>query len=167
MTRIQHGNRVPDFSTCGYAGGDRQIPDAPVRVVVSPVAGDETARIQKAIDYVGNLPADTNGIRGAVLLLKGRHEVSGGLQITNSGVVLRGQGADEDGTVLVAAGIDRRTLIRISGTMIRQVRSQCSTWQIADDYVPVGATSFHVKDAGGWKSAIPSDTHPSQHKGMD
>ena len=31
-----HGNRVPDFSTCGYAGGNRQIPDAPVRVVVPP-----------------------------------------------------------------------------------------------------------------------------------
>ena len=43
-------------------------------------------------------------MRGAVLLLKGRHEVFGGLQITNSGVVLRGQGMGEDGTVLVAAG---------------------------------------------------------------
>src|SRR5580692_965769 len=51
-----HGNRVPDFSTCGYAGNDRQIPDAPVRVVVSPMAGDETARLQRAIDYVAGLP---------------------------------------------------------------------------------------------------------------
>ena len=33
----EHGNRVPDFSSCGYAGGDRPIPDAPVRVVVSSV----------------------------------------------------------------------------------------------------------------------------------
>ena len=57
MTPDEHGNRVPDFSTCGYAGGDRPIPDAPVRVVVAPVAGDETARIQKAIDYVASLPA--------------------------------------------------------------------------------------------------------------
>ena len=69
----ERGNRVPDFSTCGYAGGDRPIPDAPVRVVVPTISGDETARIQKAIDYVAGLPADTNGIRGAVLLLKGRH----------------------------------------------------------------------------------------------
>ena len=73
-----HGNRVPDFSTCGYAGGDRPIPDAPVRVVVSPVTGDETARIQKAIDYVAGLPADTNGLRGAVLLLKGGTKFPGG-----------------------------------------------------------------------------------------
>ena len=109
----EHGNRVPDFSTCGYAGGDKPIPDAPVRVIVSPIQGDETARIQKAIDFVAALSPDSNGVRGAVLLLKGRHEVIGGLQITNSGVVLRGQGADENGTLLVAAGTDRRTLIRI------------------------------------------------------
>src|SRR5690242_871960 len=64
----EHGNRIPDFSTSGYAGGDKEIPDVPVRVVVSPIDGDETARIQKAIDYVSSLPLDTNGIRGAVLL---------------------------------------------------------------------------------------------------
>src|ERR1035438_1055067 len=82
----EHGNRLPDFSTCGYFGGDKQIPDAPVCVVVSPIQGDETARIQKAIDYVAALPPDANGIRGEVLLLKGRHEIFGGLQITNAGV---------------------------------------------------------------------------------
>ncbi len=147
----EHGNRVPDFSTCGYAGGDRQIPDAPVRVVVSPISADETARIQKAIDYVATLPADANGMRGAVLLLKGRHEVSSGLQITNSGVVLRGQGMGEDGTVLVATGTDRRTLIRIIGKNDISTRGD-PAWQISDDYVPVGATSFHVKDASGLKA---------------
>jgi hypothetical protein len=144
------GNRVPDFSSCGYAGGDQSIPNAPVRVVVSPVSGDETARIQRAIDYVAALPADTNGIRGAVLLLKGRHEVFGGLQITNSGVVLRGQGMGVDGTILVAAGTNRRTLIRITGQNDLSSQSD-SNWQIADDYVPVGATSFHVKTARALK----------------
>lgn len=146
----EHGNRVPDFSTCGYAGGDQLIPAAPVRVAVSPLAGDETGRIQKAIDYVASLPADANGIRGAVLLLKGRHEVFGGLQITNSGVVLRGQGMNDDGTVLVAAGRDRRTLIRLAGRSDLAAKTDPS-WQIADDYVPVGATSFRVKDAGALK----------------
>lgn len=144
------GNRVPDFSTAGYFGGDRQIPAAPVRVVVSPINGDETARIQKAIDYVGNLPADAKGIRGAVLLLKGRHEISGQLQITNSGVVLRGEGAETNGTVLVATGIDRRTLICICGQ--NNVSSNASpNWPIADDYVPVGAMSFHLQVATGLK----------------
>lgn len=143
-----NGNRVPDFSTCGYAGGDQQIPDAPVRVVVSPNTGDETARIQQAIDYVAGLPADSNGIRGAVLLLKGRHEIPGALQITNSGVVLRGQGMDEGGTILVAAGTDRRTLIRIVGQDNLSTDTRPG-WQIADAYVPVGAESFHVGNTNG------------------
>src|ERR1700744_5900339 len=69
----ENSNRVPDFSTCGYAGGDRAIPTAPVVVVVEPKAGDETLSIQRALDYAGSLPVDTNGLRGAVLLLKGRH----------------------------------------------------------------------------------------------
>ena len=140
-------NRVPDFSTCGYAGGDRQIPDAPVRVVIAPKSGDETARIQQALDYVATLPLDANGVRGAVLLLKGRHEILGGLQIKNSGVVLRGAGAGEGGTVLFAAGLDRRTLIRVVG---RKESSVGKTVQITDDYVPVGANSFHVSDASGF-----------------
>jgi hypothetical protein len=142
------GNRVPDFSTCGYAGGDKEIPNARVRIVVSPIHGDETRRIQSAIDYVASQPADTNGLRGAVLLLKGRHEISGGLLITNSGVVLRGQGADEDGTVLIATGLDRRTLIRIAGKNDFSSVSN-SNWQITDDNVAVGAVSLHVQNTSG------------------
>jgi hypothetical protein len=150
----EHGNRVPDFSSCGYAGGDQPIPNAPVRVVVAPVPGDSTARIQKAIDYVAGLPLDAGGIRGAVLLLKGRHEVFGGLQITHSGIVLRGQGMGGDGTVLVAAGPDRRTLIRVVGGDDLTVQTNAG-WRVADDYVPVGAVSFHVNDASGLKAGSP------------
>ena len=163
----ERGNRVPDFSTCGYAGGDRQIPDAPVRVVVAPIQGDETARIQRALDYVSHLSPDSNGVRGAVLLLKGRHDIFGGLQITNSGVVLRGQGMDETGTVLVAAGMDRRTLIRIAGRDDFSSSSNAN-WQIADDYVPVGATSFHLQDASGLKVGDAIDVvRPSTKEWID
>ena len=163
----EHGNRVPDFSNCGYFGGDKQIRDASVRVVVSPIAGDETARIQKAIDYVAALPPDSNGVRGAVLLLKGEHEIFGQLQITNSGVVLRGQGADTNGTILVAAGIDRRTLIRICGQNNFSATTN-PNWQIADDYVPVGATSFDLKDASGLKAGDTIDiVRPSTKEWID
>ncbi|HEV2696217.1 MAG TPA: DUF6298 domain-containing protein [Verrucomicrobiae bacterium] len=161
----EHSNRVPDFSSCGYAGGDREIPLAPVRMTVPPITGDETARIQRALDYVGGLPVDTNGVRGAVLLLKGRHEVLGGLLLANSGVVLRGQGTD--GTVLMATGTDRRTLIRIAGKNDLSTQSNAN-WQIADAYVPVNATSFHLKDAGGLKvgDAI-QITRPSPKEWID
>ncbi|HTY89188.1 MAG TPA: DUF6298 domain-containing protein [Candidatus Acidoferrum sp.] len=143
----ERGDRVPDFSTCGYAGGNRPLPEAPAKVVVAPVQGDETERIQRAIDYVAKLPPDTNGLRGAVLLLKGRHEVFGSLPLTNSGVVLRGQGMGPEGTTLVAAGTDRRTLIRIAGRDDLAARTNAD-WQIVDFYVPVGATSFHVRNPG-------------------
>jgi uncharacterized protein DUF6298 len=151
--RDERGNRVPDFSTCGYAGGNQEIPIAPVRAVVSPTKGDETDRIQKAIDYVAGLPADSNGLRGAVLLLKGRHEILGGLQITNSGVVLRGQGINANGTTLVAAGIDRRTLISVIGNKSggQKTAHGSSARQIVDEFVPVGATSFRVSDTSQWK----------------
>ena len=146
----ERGNRVPDFSSCGYAGGDKEIPTVPISIVISPSKEDETARIQKAIDYVASLPIDPNGVRGAVLLLKGRHEIFGGLLMTNSGIVLRGQGMGEDGTVLIAAGLDRRTLITIAGRNDRGFHTNDS-WQIKDDYVPVGAESFHLKDTSGLK----------------
>src|SRR5262245_61970422 len=112
------GNRIPDFSHAGYEGGEVAISDAPVKVVVAPVAGDNTARIQAAIDYVSALKPDANGIRGTVLLLAGRHEVAGQLLIAASGGVLRGQG--EAKTTLGAAGLDRRTLIREVGTPSRK-----------------------------------------------
>src|SRR5437870_5187055 len=56
------GNRIPDFSHAGYQGGGVAIPDAPVRVIVTPGKGDNTARIQAAIDYVAGLPPDAQGL---------------------------------------------------------------------------------------------------------
>src|SRR5207247_304622 len=121
---------------------------------VSPVPGDSTARIQAALDSVAALSPDTNGLRGAVLLLKGRHEILGSLRLKASGVVLRGQGMSEDGTILVAAGLDRRTLIRIAGRnpeRFRGTNGVGKSWEINDAIVPVGATSFHLKDASALK----------------
>lgn len=135
-----------DFSTAGYATNERSIPNAPVRVVVAPIKGDETTHIQAAIDYVSSLTPDANGLRGAVLLLKGRHEVYGGLLITNSGMALRGQGISE--TTLVAAGQDRRTLIRVSG---RNDSAMGAPVSLKGD-LPVGATKIHVKIPGEFRS---------------
>lgn len=139
-----------DFSTAGYAANEKPIPNVPVRVVVAPAKGDETARIQGAIDHVAGLPPDANGLRGAVLLLKGRHEVFGSLRVTNSGVVLRGQGISD--TTLVAVGLDRRTLIFVAGQNDHKLGP---AWPIADEVVPVGATRFHLQNAAGLK---PGDT---------
>ena len=140
------GNRVPDYSFAGYKGGGVAIPDVPVRVTV-PMAGteDATARIQAAIDYVSGLPADKEGIRGAVLLEKGRYPIGAALKIRASGMVLRGMGDGEEGTVLVATGIDRRTLIQVAG--VKNATTEGSQ-TITDSYVPVSASVLHVPNTG-------------------
>ncbi|HEY7428620.1 MAG TPA: DUF6298 domain-containing protein [Gemmataceae bacterium] len=178
--RDERGNRIPDFSHCGYAGGGAAIPDVPVRVVVPPGRGDNGPRIQAAIDYVSGLPADANGLRGAVLLLAGRHEVVGGLRLTAGGVVLRGQGQGADGTVLMATGTDRRTLIRVVGKADRRVVSQ-TPYTVADAYVPVGAYRLRLATTEGlhigdtvlvehpstrkWIAAVGMDRFPSRDTG--
>ena len=139
--RDSRGNRIPDFSSCGYAGGDREIPVAPVRVLVAPADGDDGPRIQAALDEVALLPIDGAGMRGAVVLLPGRFDIAGQLRMDASGVVLRGSGALEGGTTVVATGDDRRTLILIVGENDFRAQ-QADAISVVDDYAPVGATSL-------------------------
>jgi hypothetical protein len=139
------GNRVPDFSHAGYAGGGVPLPLLPPRVTVSPVEGDDGARIQAAIDYVSSLELDANGFRGAVQLTTGRFDVAGQIRIAASGVVLRGSGAEAGGTVLVATGTDRRTLIEVAGADRR--RKLAEPVAVTDNYVPVNAKTLRVAHA--------------------
>ncbi|MGH9768121.1 MAG: hypothetical protein ACREAB_11855, partial [Blastocatellia bacterium] len=146
----ERGNRIPDFSHAGYGGGGIAIPDLPVKAEVRPGEGDDGARIQAAIDQVSKLPLDKRGWRGAVLLKKGRYEIAGSLRLAASGVVLRGEGQDEDGTVLIATGTRKRILIEVGGN--GEPREAPGTRrEITDAYVPLGARGFHVKDAAGLK----------------
>lgn len=145
----EQGNKVPDFSYCGYRAGAQPIPDAPVRVLVPLAKGDATLRIQSAIDYLASLPTDANGLRGAVLLEKGRYELGGRLTINASGIVLRGSGAGEGGTVLVAAGHERQALLRIAGAGDQKTGKEIT---ITDSYAPVGATQLHLASAEGLKT---------------
>lgn len=135
-------NRIPDYSYCGFEKSEKPIPFVPVKVVVSPKAGDATLRIQTALDYVASLPADAQGIRGAVLLHAGRYELAGSLKIKASGVVLRGSGMNENGTVLFAAGTDRETLIRIVGGPAKLGQGVA----VSDDYLPVNRLRVHVSE---------------------
>src|SRR5690349_21221479 len=140
------GNRVPDFSFAGYMAREKSIPNAPIRVFVPPVNGDATLRIQSAIDYVASLPPDQNGIRGAVLLQKGTYRIDGQIKMNASGVVLRGSGVNQ--TLLLGAGSDRQTLIRVAGKNNRVVNKETN---IVDGYVPVNAQTVNVADAKNFK----------------
>ena len=142
------GDRVPDFSDVGYRGGKQPLPDVPVAVAIQPIAGDNTAHIQAAIDQVSALPPGLEGFRGAVLLEAGNYDVSGQLTIAASGVVLRGAGRGTNDTVLRATGTSQRDLIEVVGTGSQSLTG--STRQMTDKVVPVGARSFRVDSATGF-----------------
>lgn len=143
-----NGDRVPDFSFCGYMASEMAIPNVPVKVIVSVIKGDATGQIQNAIDYVSALPMDQNGFRGAILLEKGTFELAGGLTIRASGVVLRGSGCYVDGTLLTGTGVDRETLIRITGI---NNRISDKPVQLADSYFPVNSTRLTFKTGHSFK----------------
>ena len=146
-TTDARGNRVVDFSDAGYGGGGTPIPDVPARIVVGADGGNDRARIQAAIDIVSALPIDGRGFRGAVLLEPAPYRIDTHLRIAASGVALRGAGPGDSGTVLIAGGTSRRSLIVVSGAGDRHEVAE-SRRDITDAYVPVGATSFSVRNAG-------------------
>ena len=86
------GNRIPDYSYAGYKYSEAALPNVPEVLRLSPAAGDNTARIQQALDQVGARTPDANGIRGALVLSPGTYEIRGTVRVNRSGVVLRGAG---------------------------------------------------------------------------
>ena len=147
-TPDEKGNRMPDFSFCGYMAGEQVIPNATIKVSVPVKTGDATLRIQAALDYIASLPKGKDGLRGAVLLEKGTYTVSGVLKINASGVILRGSGAGKDGTHIFADGLDRMGVIRIIGKADQIKSGEIS---IKDIYVPVNAMNVTVANAADFK----------------
>ncbi len=146
-------NLLPDFSYAGYKQGGVALPEVDVIVTVSPGSGDDRARIQDAIDTVSGRTPDSDGFRGAVLLTAGEYQCKTPIEIKTSGVVLRGEGQGEDGTVIVATGDEQYALIEVvGGGGPQQVGSMVS---ITDTDVPVGARSFSVSDTSDFSIGDP------------
>src|SRR5678809_49803 len=155
------GNKIPDFSNAGYRGGGITIPYVPVKATVWPIAGDNSDKIQKVIDSVSVLPHDAYGFRGAVLLKMGFYRLDKPLYIRSSGVILRGEGMSDIGTILFGKTPNqqpaqapgrggRPALINISGDSAIKVLEETKQ-TISDKYVPVGARSFNVTSAKTFK----------------
>ncbi|MDP4209007.1 MAG: T9SS type A sorting domain-containing protein [Bacteroidota bacterium] len=137
-------NRIPDFSNAGYRGGGISLPVVQVVKTVNPVSGESHKVIQDAIDEVSALPADANGMRGAVLLKKGVYVLSDSAVIRTSGVVLRGEGSGTDGTVIIATAKKQCTPVHISGTGSGYGEVAGSRVKITSAYVGTGTLSFDV-----------------------
>ena len=132
-----------DFSHAGYMGGGVSIPSVPVKITLSPAAGDNTDAIQKAIDEVSKMKM-VNGFRGAVLLKPGTYDCERTLKINASGVVLRGSGSGTNGTIFNLTG-KPHNCIEIRGAVSSKLIGDSTT--IADSYVPAGTYSFNVTNA--------------------
>jgi len=145
------GDRIMDFSHAGYMGGGVAIPTAPVAVTIGPSGGDDTQAIQAAIDMVSRMPL-VNGLRGAVLLRSGAYRSAFTINITVSGVVLRGSGSGDGGTVIDLTATSH-VAFRIRGT--GGYATTGAKLEITDDHVPAGASSFSVSDASSFKVGDP------------
>jgi hypothetical protein len=133
-----------DFSHAGYKGGGVRIPDVRVARTVKATTGDNTAQIQAAIDEVSTLAPDTTGFRGTVQIERGTFDVAGSLRISASGVVIRGSGSDEAGTVLRVTGAPHR-VFTVAGAGTWQPDATRAT--ITDAYVPAGSSTVTVDAA--------------------
>jgi len=148
FTADNQGNKIPDFSFAGYMASEKAIPNVENKIFVPKQEQDATQKIQTAIDYVSNLKPDKTGFRGAVLLDKGTFKVSGTLYIRKSGVVLRGSGNTENGTILLGTGLEREALIRILGIDDRKYNE---TYELATAFSPLGTQKIQLKNASKLK----------------
>lgn len=147
------GNVVPDYSLAGYRNGGVALPVAAVveRLVPGDGTGDDTTRIQAAIDKVAALPENPeNGLRGAVLLARGHYRCGSSLTVP-AGVTLRGEGQDINGTLITATCVPTdappksAVLIRMTGK--GTLATNGTPRAILDEKVPIGSKRITVEQA--------------------
>lgn len=143
------GDRIPDFSFAGYRGGGMALPNVAVVYTLEPAIGDDTQRLQEAIDEVALRPLDEAGFRGAILLKSGDYEISQQVNIRDSGIVLRGEGQGEGGTTLQITGRSSSfwsRAIQVAGQgSIQQIEN--TRTPVIDAFVPAGTHNLTVANA--------------------
>ena len=133
------GNRILDFSYCGYKSSEQDIPNFKNVIFVPHIEGDASESIQRAINYVSGLKPDSRGFRGAVLLDKGVFNLDKDLWIQTSGVVLRG--TDKHETILLKHGVDRSALLHIEGVNNLATKD---TFRLISTYIPVNQKTLEL-----------------------
>ncbi len=144
------GSTLLDYSRVGYRAGEEKIPLAKVVKILEPGnLNDHTAMIRKAIAEVAALPVDQ---RGAILLRAGTYTVSGQINIASSGIVLRGEGQGENGTIIY----DKRTNVG-EGSITVAIMGKGSyssvtgtKRKVQNALVPMGQTTLTLENVGGY-----------------
>ncbi|MGE6353441.1 DUF6298 domain-containing protein [Flavobacterium sp. NPDC079362] len=150
FTTDNKGNQIPDFSYAGYMASEKAIPNLENKIFVPKQEEDATQRIQAAIDYVSNLKPNKSGFRGAVLLDKATFKISGTLYIRKSGVVLRGSGNTENGTIFLGTGLKREAVIRVLGVDDKKLGE---TFEFNTNYTPLGTKIIQLKNTSKLKTS--------------
>lgn len=140
--------QIPDFSYAGYMASEKAIPNLDNKIYVPKQEQDATQIIQAAIDYVSALKPNKSGFRGAVLLAKGTFKISGTLYIKTSGVVLRGSGNNESGTILLGTGLKRESVIRVLGVDDKKMGE---IFEFNTANTPLGTQKIQLKNASKLK----------------
>jgi hypothetical protein len=141
-----NGNRIMDFSDAGYMGGGVALPTVPTVLTLNPSGGDDKTALQNALNAVSAMPL-TNGFRGALQLGSGTFLVSGQLNLTASGVIIRGTGSAAGGTTIQMTSGSTMTLFNVSGSASP---SESGTVNMTDSYVPSGTKTFNVSSAASF-----------------
>ena len=161
------GDRICDFSYAGYRAGGVALPDVPEKAKVTPMTGDCSDKIQAAIDSVSSMPL-VNDSRGAVVLAPGIYKCTKTLNLHTSGVVLRGAGSSRDGTTLQMTEAPHACIVIGSKSTGQEPKGKKKSKKkkdagegkggsgdaidIADDYVPSGATFLKLKKSDAFQS---------------
>jgi len=134
-----------DFSRVGYHWGDDPIPSYPqYGQTLYPTGGDDYQMIQNAID---NFP---EGSKGAIVLGEGTFNISQGLSVNKSGLVLRGtKEGDALKTTIYKTGTDTGDIVTLgskAGSYSKAINWSCAG-KILGSHTPVGLMWVDVDNA--------------------
>lgn len=160
ITKIDYKKEnIPDFSFAGYQKSEAPIPFVKTEITLDSEGENDYYRIQEAINTLAERPL-VNGFRGAILLKAGTYHLAKTLRITSSGIVIRGEGQGQNGTVLIdiRSGNDIPTQIQSRKeqstiALVGNDRSPTSLGletRIKTDFVKVGSTQFEIDGNPGF-----------------
>lgn len=139
------GDRLPDFSYCGYHNSETPLPEigAPDISIKAPgdAAADMTSAIQGAID------AAFNSGGGTVTIPPGSFSITAGIQI-RSNVILTGSTGDVTTLTLQEAPAVPVFTLGNAGNVTRPKYGFRSN--ITSDYVPIGTSVVTVVNSTGF-----------------
>jgi hypothetical protein len=135
------GDRLPDFSYCGYHASETRLPpiDSTANLNINAGPGNQVSRIQTALNQVSAAGG------GVVALCPGTFEMSGTLTMPNN-TILRGAGI---GNSILALSEHNSTFISMGNANTGKVMMGAST-NIIDSYVPVGTSELTVASTSGF-----------------